>query len=104
MDHVERMRRMFEGGPVDRMVRRPMYYFTQTWERWNREGLPAEVSRGLQALGGWPQALEDIRSAARGDAELFPPILEAVRRGGTLGEICQVFRQVFGEYRDPAYL
>jgi methylmalonyl-CoA mutase N-terminal domain/subunit len=50
------------------------------------------------------QALEDIRSAARGDAELFPPILEAVRRGGTLGEICQVFRQVFGEYRDPAYL
>ena len=61
MDHVERMRRMFEGGPVDRMVRRPMYYFTQTWERWNREGLPAEVAKGGQALGGWPQTLEDIR-------------------------------------------
>jgi len=45
MDHVERMRRMFEGGPVDRLVRRPFGYFPQTWERWKREGLPAEVGQ-----------------------------------------------------------
>jgi methylmalonyl-CoA mutase N-terminal domain/subunit len=34
----------------------------------------------------------------------MPPILEAVRSYVTLGEICQVFREVFGEHRDPAYL
>ena len=29
-------------------------------------------------------------------------VLEAARREATLGEICQIFREVFGEYRDPA--
>jgi methylmalonyl-CoA mutase N-terminal domain/subunit len=50
------------------------------------------------------RALEEVRAAAQSDTELVPPILEAVKRGATLGEICQVFREVFGEYRDPAYL
>jgi methylmalonyl-CoA mutase N-terminal domain/subunit len=31
-------------------------------------------------------------------------VLEAARRDATLGEICQIFREVFGEYRDPAHL
>ena len=43
MDAVERLRRMFEGGPVDHLVRRPFGYFPQTFERWRREGLPADV-------------------------------------------------------------
>jgi hypothetical protein len=30
--------------------------------------------------------------------------LLAVKHGATLGEVCQVFRDVFGEHRDPAYL
>ena len=29
-------------------------------------------------------------------------VLEAARREATLGEICRIFREVFGEYRDPA--
>ena len=36
-------------------------------------------------------------------ADAFDPILDAVRHYATLGEICQVFRDEFGEYRDPAY-
>ena len=31
-------------------------------------------------------------------------VLDAVKREVTLGEICQVFRDVFGEHRDPAWL
>src|SRR5450432_1403701 len=31
-------------------------------------------------------------------------VLEAARRDATLGEICRVFRDVFGEYRDPAHV
>ena len=31
-------------------------------------------------------------------------VLYAVKRDVTLGEICQVFRDVFGEHRDPAWL
>ena len=43
MNAVERLRRMFEGGPVDHMVRRPFGYFPQTMARWRREGMPPEV-------------------------------------------------------------
>jgi methylmalonyl-CoA mutase N-terminal domain/subunit len=44
-------------------------------------------------------ALSDLQIAAKGDANLMPPILEAVRAYATLGEICDVLRGIFGEYR-----
>jgi methylmalonyl-CoA mutase N-terminal domain/subunit len=47
-------------------------------------------------------ALAAVRNAAGGDDNLVPPILEAVKADVTLGEICDLFRQVFGVYRDPA--
>ena len=46
--------------------------------------------------------LEGVRHAALGDGNLMEAVLEAARRDATLGEICQIFRDVFGEYRDPA--
>ena len=49
-------------------------------------------------------AIETVRQAAASDANLFPPILEAVRCHVTLGEVSDVFRAVFGEHSDPAYL
>ncbi len=49
MTHADRMRRMFDGGPVDRLVRRPFGYFPQTFERWQREGAPADVIAGGNA-------------------------------------------------------
>ena len=49
-------------------------------------------------------ALSAVRRACEGDDNLFPHVLDAVRAEVTLGEISQVFRDVFGEHRDPAYL
>jgi methylmalonyl-CoA mutase N-terminal domain/subunit len=46
--------------------------------------------------------LEALRDAATGDGNLMPYILDAVRDYGTLGEICDVLRQVFGEYREQS--
>jgi hypothetical protein len=43
MNPVERLRRMFDGGPVDHLARRPFGYFPQTFARWQREGMPPEV-------------------------------------------------------------
>jgi methylmalonyl-CoA mutase, N-terminal domain len=43
-------------------------------------------------------ALRDLDAAARGDANLMPPLLEAARAYATLGEICDALRAVFGEY------
>jgi methylmalonyl-CoA mutase N-terminal domain/subunit len=45
-------------------------------------------------------ALAKVESAARGTDNLMPPVLEAVKAYATLGEICDVFRKVFGQYRE----
>lgn len=45
-------------------------------------------------------ALDRLRSAAQGSDNLMPLIIEAVTAYATLGEICLVLREVFGEYRD----
>jgi methylmalonyl-CoA mutase N-terminal domain/subunit len=47
------------------------------------------------------QRIEALRNAAKSTENLMPNILEAVRAYGTLGEICDVLRGVFGEYREP---
>jgi methylmalonyl-CoA mutase N-terminal domain/subunit len=47
------------------------------------------------------QALGRLQAAAAAaEAELMEPVLACVRAYATLGEICQVLRGVFGEYRD----
>jgi methylmalonyl-CoA mutase N-terminal domain/subunit len=50
------------------------------------------------------KSLEDIRKAAQGKDNLMPFILNAVRQYGTLGEICGVLREVFGEYQESVVL
>jgi len=43
--------------------------------------------------------LERLREAARGQENLFPYVLEAFRRRATLGEVCGVLREEWGEYQ-----
>jgi methylmalonyl-CoA mutase N-terminal domain/subunit len=45
------------------------------------------------------EVLVKLKSAAETDANLMPLILEAVKAYATLGEICDVLRDVFGEYQ-----
>lgn len=47
-------------------------------------------------------ALNKIRSDAKADKNLMPSILEAVKAYASVGEICDIFREVYGVYRDPA--
>ena len=48
-------------------------------------------------------ALERLENAARdGRENLMPYILDAVRAYATLGEMCNLLRGVYGEYREPA--
>lgn len=46
---------------------------------------------------------DSLRAAARGADNVMPAILAAVRDYITVGEICDAFREVWGEYHDPAY-
>ena len=44
-------------------------------------------------------SLEAVRKAAEGEDNLMPHFIEAAKVYATLGEICGVLREVFGEYR-----
>jgi methylmalonyl-CoA mutase N-terminal domain/subunit len=48
----------------------------------------------------WRSALDAIGTAARGRDNLLPPILAAVETHATVGEIADVMREAFGEYRE----
>ena len=48
------------------------------------------------------KALESVRAAAKSDGNLMPPIIAAARAYCTEQEICDVLRDVFGTYSDPA--
>ena len=46
-------------------------------------------------------ALDRLRKACESDDNTMPFILDAVRAKATLGEICDVMREVFGAYEEP---
>ncbi len=46
------------------------------------------------------ETLHAIEDGARGDANLMPLILDAVRAYASVGEICNTLRGVFGEYQE----
>jgi methylmalonyl-CoA mutase N-terminal domain/subunit len=50
--------------------------------------------------GAVSASLEAVAEAARGDANLLPPILDAVRAYASVGEICGTLRDVFGQYQE----
>ena len=50
------------------------------------------------------RAIDAVKRAAAGDENLVEAVLAAVKADVTVGEVSDVFRQVWGEHRDPAYL
>ena len=60
-----------------------------------------EQVRAERDSGAVGQALDRLRVAAQGTENLMPYILQAVRVYATLQEIMDVFREVFGLYREP---
>ncbi|HUV74093.1 MAG TPA: methylmalonyl-CoA mutase family protein, partial [Anaerolineae bacterium] len=50
------------------------------------------------------EALESLRRAAQGSGNLMPYIMDAVRVYATLGEMTQVLKDVFGEFKEPVGL
>jgi len=47
------------------------------------------------------KSLDELRSACKKGDNVMPHCIEAVRNQATEQEICDVYREVYGEYRDP---
>jgi len=56
--------------------------------------------RAERDQAAWQRALTALRRAAEGSDNLMPYLLDAVKAYATLGEICGVLKEVFGEYQE----
>jgi len=50
------------------------------------------------------ESLAALKSVAQGPENIMPAMLQAVKAYATLGEICAVLRQVFGEYKESVMM
>jgi len=49
------------------------------------------------------QTLRDLQAACQSEQNVMPCVIEAVRACATEQEVCDIYREVFGEYRDPGF-
>jgi methylmalonyl-CoA mutase N-terminal domain/subunit len=52
----------------------------------------------------WKAALDKLREVSRTDENVMPHVIEAVKAKATVGEICDVWREVYGEYRPKEFV
>jgi len=55
-------------------------------------------ARDERDAGAWEAAVAAVRDAAGSDANVLPPLREALRAGGTVGELCGVLRECWGTH------
>jgi methylmalonyl-CoA mutase N-terminal domain/subunit len=70
-------------------------------EGYSKQCARLERVRAERDSGAMGQALDRLRIAALGTENTMPHILDAVRAYATLQEIMDVFRDVYGLYREP---
>jgi len=75
----------------------PVFKVEPAWADAQRERLAAFRERRDGAAV--ERALEDVRRAAETGASSVVPVREAVRVGATIGEICDAWREVHGEWQ-----
>ncbi len=56
--------------------------------------------RAARDRSAWRNAVAAVTTAARGEANLVPPIIDAVEARATVGEIADALRAVFGEHKE----
>ncbi len=73
----------------------------QIEERVERKQIAALAQlRARRDAAAVERALDEVRYAAAGTANLMPPLLAAVRAYATVGEMCDALRDVWGEYEE----
>ena len=80
----------------------PLFHPNETVAREQAEALARiRAERDGAAVS---EALDGLRRAAQSDDNVLYPMREALKRMATLGEVCGVLRQVWGEYRPEVRL
>jgi methylmalonyl-CoA mutase N-terminal domain/subunit len=52
----------------------------------------------------WSKGLDNLRKASEAGENVMPAVIEAVKAKATIGEVCDVWRDLFGEYRPKEFV
>lgn len=52
----------------------------------------------------WKAALDKLRQVSQTDENVMPAVIEAVKAKATVGEICDVWRDIYGQYRPKEFV
>lgn len=69
--------------------------------------IEAEKLKKLRAErdnAAWQKALDNLREVSKTDENVMPAVIEAVKAKATVGEVCDVWRELFGEYRPKEFV
>jgi methylmalonyl-CoA mutase N-terminal domain/subunit len=51
----------------------------------------------------WEKAMEYLRKVSPTNENVMPAVIEAVKANATIGEICNVWRDIYGEYKPKQF-
>jgi methylmalonyl-CoA mutase N-terminal domain/subunit len=87
---------------IDEEKEIPLQRIDESLERKQVERLQALRVKRDQAK--WKAAIQQVENTARGTGNLMPAIVEAVEANGTVGEISDAMRRVYGEYQETVVI
>jgi len=60
--------------------------------------------RAARDQAKWKAALDKLSQVSKTDENVMPYVVEAVKAKATVGEVCNVWREVYGEYRPKEFV
>jgi len=60
--------------------------------------------RSARDQAAWTKALDHLRDISKTNQNVMPAVIEAVKAKATIGEICDVWRDIYGEYRPKEFV
>ncbi len=60
--------------------------------------------RAKRDNAAWKKALDNLKEVSKTDTNVMPAVIQAVKAGATVGEVCDVWRDVFGQYRPKEFI
>jgi methylmalonyl-CoA mutase N-terminal domain/subunit len=69
-----------------------------------RESAKLEKLRAERDANAWQKSLDNLRTVTEAADNVMPAVVEAVKAKATVGEICDVWRDIFGQYRPKEFV
>ncbi|NTV42995.1 MAG: methylmalonyl-CoA mutase family protein [Syntrophobacteraceae bacterium] len=68
------------------------------------EGAKLKKLRAERDQAKWKAALDHLKKVSQTDENVMPAVIEAVKAKATVGEICDVWRDIYGQYRPKEFV